>query len=99
MRIISFFTKLLHYVPSEFAHNIALVGLKTLHITGVLRFIIDNDSKNKIDKSIKLGNLSFKNGVGIAAGLDKNGDYIDCLAALGVGFIELTVTLSLSRKL
>ena len=93
MRIISFFTKLLHYVPSELAHNIALFGLKTLHITGVLRFIIDNDSKNKIDKSIKLGNLSFKNGVGIAAGLDKNGDYIDCLAALGVGFIELgTVT-------
>ena len=34
-----------------------------------------------------------KNMVGIAAGLDKNGDYIDCLAALGIGFIEVgTVT-------
>ena len=31
--------------------------------------------------------------VGIAAGLDKNGDYIDCLAALGISFIEVgTVT-------
>ncbi len=33
------------------------------------------------------------NMVGIAAGLDKNGDYIDCLASLGIGFIEVgTVT-------
>ena len=31
--------------------------------------------------------------VGIAAGLDKNGEYIDCLASLGLGFIEVgTVT-------
>ena len=31
--------------------------------------------------------------VGIAAGLDKNGDFIDCLGALGIGFIEIgTVT-------
>ena len=33
------------------------------------------------------------NKIGIAAGLDKNGDYIDCLAALGISFIEVgTVT-------
>ena len=31
--------------------------------------------------------------VGIAAGLDKNGEYIDCLASLGIDFIEVgTVT-------
>ena len=31
--------------------------------------------------------------VGLAAGLDKNGDYIDCLAAFGIDFIEVgTVT-------
>ena len=28
------------------------------------------------------------NKVGIAAGLDKNGDYIDCLAALGVDLLN-----------
>ena len=37
--------------------------------------------------------LSFPNPVGLAAGLDKNGEYIDALAALGFGFIEIgTVT-------
>ena len=35
----------------------------------------------------------FKNRLGVAAGLDKNGDYIDSLGALGFGFIEVgTVT-------
>jgi dihydroorotate dehydrogenase len=37
--------------------------------------------------------LSFPNPVGLAAGLDKDGAYIDGLAALGFGFIEVgTVT-------
>ena len=37
--------------------------------------------------------LTYENKLGIAAGLDKNGEYIDCLSALGVGFIEIgTVT-------
>ena len=37
--------------------------------------------------------LHFPNPVGLAAGLDKNGDYIDALASLGFGFIEIgTVT-------
>ena len=37
--------------------------------------------------------LTVANPVGLAAGLDKNGDYIDALAALGFGFIEIgTVT-------
>jgi len=37
--------------------------------------------------------IRFPNPVGLAAGLDKNGDSIDALAALGFGFIEIgTVT-------
>lgn len=37
--------------------------------------------------------LEFPNPVGVAAGLDKNGEYIEVLAALGFGFIEVgTVT-------
>jgi dihydroorotate dehydrogenase len=37
--------------------------------------------------------LSFPNPVGLAAGLDKNGEHIDALASLGFGFIEIgTVT-------
>ena len=37
--------------------------------------------------------LDFPNPIGLAAGLDKNGEYLDTLAALGFGFIEIgTVT-------
>jgi len=37
--------------------------------------------------------LTFPNPVGLAAGLDKNGAYLDALATLGFGFIEIgTVT-------
>jgi dihydroorotate dehydrogenase len=37
--------------------------------------------------------IRFPNPVGLAAGLDKNGEYIDALAALGFGFLEIgTVT-------
>jgi len=37
--------------------------------------------------------LQLSNGVGLAAGLDKNGDYIDALGAMGFGFIEIgTIT-------
>ncbi|KGF25757.1 quinone-dependent dihydroorotate dehydrogenase [Oligella urethralis] len=41
----------------------------------------------------KVMGLTFLNPVGLAAGLDKNGEYIDALGALGFGFIEVgTVT-------
>jgi dihydroorotate dehydrogenase len=37
--------------------------------------------------------IDFPNPVGLAAGLDKNGEYIDALGALGFGFLEIgTVT-------
>ena len=44
-------------------------------------------------KNFQFLGLSFKNRLGTAAGLDKNGDYIDCLGDLGFGFLEVgTVT-------
>jgi dihydroorotate dehydrogenase len=33
--------------------------------------------------------MHFKNRLGTAAGLDKNGDYIDALGELGFGFLKL----------
>jgi dihydroorotate dehydrogenase len=37
--------------------------------------------------------LTFPNPIGLAAGLDKNGDYVDAFGHLGFGFIEVgTVT-------
>ena len=44
-------------------------------------------------KPISCFGLNFRSRVGLAAGLDKNGDYIDALASVGFGFIEIgTVT-------
>ena len=43
--------------------------------------------------AVTLMGLQFPNRVGLAAGFDKNGRYIDALGALGFGFIEVgTVT-------
>ena len=43
--------------------------------------------------SIKFLDIDLSNKLGLAAGLDKNGDYIDCLSALGFGYLEIgTVT-------
>jgi len=44
------------------------------------------------NKSYELQGINFPNRVGLAAGLDKNGDYIDALGALGFGFIEIGTT-------
>ncbi len=95
MKFLSFFTKLLHFFPTEFSHLLALKSLKFLHKSGLLKILLLENENSVISQ--EEGKIHFmntlKNRVGFAAGLDKNGDYIDCLAALGVGFIEVgTVT-------
>ena len=95
MKLISYFTRALQYLPGELSHFIALKGLKIIYQLGILNFLINDVStsndQSRLNKKIKFDNLS--NQLGIAAGLDKNAEYIDCLASLGIGFIEVgTVT-------
>ena len=96
MKLISFATKLLHVLPGELSHYLALKSLKILHTMGFLGLLLGKNHNSLIkhknsDASLNIENL--KNRVGFAAGLDKDGEYIDSLAALGVGFIEVgTVT-------
>lgn len=73
----------------ELSHNFSLKAMKVLLQLGVLKhFIKEPQSLPK-----KVFGLTFKNPIGLAAGLDKNGDFIDALGALGFGFIEIgTVT-------
>ena len=99
MYLLSFFTRIFHYLPSELSHYLALSILKVTHSIGLLERLIDknNTSSKSIDFNLiprKPNQLkTLENRLGIAAGLDKNGEYIDCLASLGVGFIEVgTVT-------
>jgi len=47
----------------------------------------------KVDRSLKVWDLTFPNRIGLAAGFDKDGQYLDVMPILGFGFIELgTVT-------
>ena len=91
MYLLSIFTKILHFLPGEFAHHVALKSLKITHFLGLTKFLIKARNTQIELKDRDIRKLHSK--VGIAAGLDKNGEYIDCLAALGVSFIEVgTVT-------
>ena len=41
------------------------------------------------DDPVILMGITFPNRIGLAAGLDDNADYVDVLAKLGIGFIEV----------
>ncbi|MBY0575484.1 MAG: quinone-dependent dihydroorotate dehydrogenase [Gallionellaceae bacterium] len=73
----------------ETAHHLTLGGLRTAYALGLSGLIAQRPTD---DPHTAMG-LTFPNPVGLAAGLDKNGDCIDGLAALGFGFIEIgTIT-------
>ena len=81
--------RILRIFPPEIAHKISLALLFFIHRLGLLS-IFNNKRQTE---TIEFLGLSFKNTLGTAAGLDKNGDYIDCLGALGFGFLEVgTIT-------
>lgn len=80
---------LLFTLDPETAHHVTLDALQA---TYKLRLLPLFATQPAADPRTVMG-LTFKNPVGLAAGLDKNGAYIDALAALGFGFIEIgTVT-------
>lgn len=74
-------------LDAETAHHWTLDTLKRAHTWHLLPRVSVPAAPRRV-----MG-LEFPNAVGLAAGLDKNGDYIDALGALGFGFIEVgTVT-------
>jgi len=76
-------------MDAETAHHLGMEGIKTAHRLGLLGLLAPSVPA----KPRTVMGLKFPNPVGLAAGLDKNGDYIDALAALGFGFIEIgTIT-------
>jgi len=80
---------LLFSLDAETAHHLTLQLLKLSERIGLAEL----SGGSRISKPRRVMGLEFKNPLGLAAGLDKNGDYIDALAALGFGFIEIgTVT-------
>jgi dihydroorotate dehydrogenase len=78
----------LFQLDPEAAHDLAL---KSLAMLGPGAALLGAGSDRGESRSVM--GLEFPNPVGLAAGLDKNGEYIDALAALGFGFLEIgTVT-------
>ena len=74
--------------PEE-AHRVTLGNLDRAQRWGLLRCFIDQPAS---DQRTICG-ITFPNPVGLAAGLDKDGQHIDALASLGFGFLEIgTVT-------
>jgi dihydroorotate dehydrogenase len=72
----------------EVAHDLSLKSLAAL---GPAAALLGAGSDS--GKAVRVMGIDFPNAVGLAAGLDKNGEYIDALGALGFGFIEIgTVT-------
>src|SRR3990167_2666226 len=73
----------------EVAHRLSLVSLDTLQRLGLARLVAGAVPK----LPVRTMGLEFPNPVGLAPGLDKNGEHIDALASLGFGFMEIgTVT-------
>ena len=78
----------LFFMDAERAHNLSLPCLQHANALGLTRLL----SKPVNDPRTLMG-ITFPNPVGLAAGLDKDGRYIDGLASLGFGFLEIgTVT-------
>ena len=73
----------------ETAHAFTLAALNTLDSLGLAGLVTGKTAHCPR----RVMGVEFPNPVGLAAGLDKDGNYIDALAALGFGFLEIgTVT-------
>ncbi len=75
---------LLFLLDAETAHE------TSLELLNGLRYLIP---KTRVANPVRVMGLDFPNPLGLAAGLDKNADFLPGLARLGFGFIEVgTVT-------
>ncbi len=84
----SLIRKALFIADPETAHGLALEGLRLGYGVGATHLLCKTRSL-----PVTVMGLQFPNPVGMAAGMDKNGDYIEALGSLGFGFIEVgTVT-------
>jgi dihydroorotate dehydrogenase len=85
----SILRSILFSLNPETSHELSLSLLNVADKTHTLGLL----SVNVPEDPISVMGIRFPNRVGLAAGLDKNGDYFNALGALGFGFVEIgTVT-------
>lgn len=81
--------RLLFKLSPETAHELTIDVLGAAGRLGLTRRLVKQPSSVPVN----VMGLDFPNPVGVAAGLDKNGDAILGLSGLGFGFIEIgTIT-------
>ena len=81
--------KVMFKMSGETSHELGLDMLGAAERLSLLSYIAPEIP----DCPVNVMGITFSNPVGLAAGLDKNGDYIDAFARLGFGFIEIgTIT-------
>ena len=80
---------LMFRLQGETSHELGLDMLGAGERLGLLKYL----APQVAGLPVTVAGIDFPNPVGLAAGLDKNGEYIDAFARLGFGFIEIgTVT-------
>ena len=85
----SLIRKALFSLDPETAHGLGMSGVSFMHRAGIACLI----ARPIPPDPVKVMGLTFPNPVGLAAGLDKDGECIDALGAMGFGSIEIgTVT-------
>jgi len=83
-------TKLLNFLPPEFAHSFTINALKY--------FKLRNQSYDDQILSQHLFGLDFPNPIGLAAGFDKNAEIIKSMFSLGFGFVEVGTVTPMPQK-
>ena len=84
-----FFRNLLFKLDAETSHEFSLDLMGAAERLQLLNLFLPNIPENPVE----VMGITFPNAVGLAAGLDKNGDYFNALGAMGFGFVEIgTVT-------
>ena len=80
----------LFQLDAEVAHHTSLAGLRSAEKSGLLKLVMP---PAEFTSPVEVMGLHFPNRVGLAAGLDKEGNTIDALGRLGFGFVEIgTIT-------
>ena len=82
LKLLSSLLSILRLFPPETSHSLSLSGLKALS------FFYKKEPKPIVSDNLTILGFEFANRLGLAAGMDKNADYVEPLSYLGFSFLE-----------
>ena len=89
--------KILRFLPPEVSSYLSLEMNKLFFF--IFRSTIKKNYQEKTkNKNISFFDLNFPNRIGLGAGLDKEGKYVESLGNLGFGFIEVGTFTPLPKR-